>query len=525
MVYVLIGYVVGRHVKTKSDYFVAGRKAPTLLITGSLVASYMSAVGFTGDVGLSYDGYPILLLILLVVSYTGYILGPLIFGRYLRRSNVLTIPEFLGKRFDSRRVQVLAGVTVIAGVGIYLLAITQGLALLMSSLLDINFATALLVLLVAYTSLTIISGSPGVLVTDTIMFVVFTTAAIMCMGWVIWDLGGPQDVVARIANLGTHPDSLMPHGLTGSTAYMGTPGDAIVWAGIYGVVWAIIITVSPWQSSRYMMAKNEHASVRGGAWAAAAMLVFYIPLAFGSLALNLYDSSIQPSENAFIHAAQEIMPIGLGAVALCGIFAAGLSTASTFLSLVGFSVSHDINVNNQKKPSTSDSGTKGARLAILGVGASVFVVAYIAPPAILELAYFAGALFAASWGPVCLMAVHSSRITARGASASIASGFTTVVAMEIAEVATSLEIPIYLHPAIVGFAISFCAALAASSSKDASRRGTAFRKELMNTPSSEVDTVELKKTKATLVTLSVVSIASIGVLYYAYYRPVLSVLG
>ena len=49
----------------------------------------------------------------------GYIYGALFFGRYLRRSRAITVADFLGQRFD-RRVQVVAGLTIVLGLGGYL---------------------------------------------------------------------------------------------------------------------------------------------------------------------------------------------------------------------------------------------------------------------------------------------------------------------------------------------------------------------------------------------------------------------
>ena len=40
--YIVLGIVISRKVKNVNDFFVAGRQAPTLLIVGSLVASYCS---------------------------------------------------------------------------------------------------------------------------------------------------------------------------------------------------------------------------------------------------------------------------------------------------------------------------------------------------------------------------------------------------------------------------------------------------------------------------------------------------
>ena len=42
LVYIAIGNYAGRGIRNLDDYYVAGRRAPTLLIVGTLVASVMS---------------------------------------------------------------------------------------------------------------------------------------------------------------------------------------------------------------------------------------------------------------------------------------------------------------------------------------------------------------------------------------------------------------------------------------------------------------------------------------------------
>jgi len=43
VIYIAIGNYAGRGVKRLDDYYVAGRRAPTLIIVGTLVASLMSS--------------------------------------------------------------------------------------------------------------------------------------------------------------------------------------------------------------------------------------------------------------------------------------------------------------------------------------------------------------------------------------------------------------------------------------------------------------------------------------------------
>jgi hypothetical protein len=115
VVYVIVGNYAGRKVKHLEDYFVAGRQAPTLLIVGTLVASFMSTNAFLAETGMAYGGYGMLLLIVTGINSLGYVIGALFFGRFLRRSRAMTVAEYFGKRFDDRRVQLVAGITIIDG--------------------------------------------------------------------------------------------------------------------------------------------------------------------------------------------------------------------------------------------------------------------------------------------------------------------------------------------------------------------------------------------------------------------------
>ena len=85
IVYVILSFAISRRVKNANDFFVAGRNAPTILITGSLVASFIGVGLFMGDVGESYSGFFAPIIVAVGVLSVGYIVGSVFFGRYLRR--------------------------------------------------------------------------------------------------------------------------------------------------------------------------------------------------------------------------------------------------------------------------------------------------------------------------------------------------------------------------------------------------------------------------------------------------------
>ena len=154
LVYIAIGNYAGRGIKNLDDYYVAGRRAPTFLIVGTLVASVMSSTMFLGEAGFAYETQAGPYVLFPQAAATGYILGALFFGRYLRRSRTNTLAEFFGQRFNSQRVQALAGITIILALGGYLLAVTQGAAILLSELTDLTYVQGLVVAWFRYTLFT-----------------------------------------------------------------------------------------------------------------------------------------------------------------------------------------------------------------------------------------------------------------------------------------------------------------------------------------------------------------------------------
>lgn len=93
--YIVVGFIISRKIKDANDFYVAGRRAPVLLIAGSMIASYTSTGMFMGDAAQCYEGALSPVIILAGMQTAGYMIGAVFFGRYLRRSRVLTIPEFL----------------------------------------------------------------------------------------------------------------------------------------------------------------------------------------------------------------------------------------------------------------------------------------------------------------------------------------------------------------------------------------------------------------------------------------------
>ena len=179
LIFVAVGSYSGRKVQSLDDYYVAGRRAPTLLILGTLVASVFSTSIFLGEAAFTYEGYLGAYVLLPSIASTGYVLGALFFGTYLRRSRAPTVADYFGQRFDSHRVQQAAGITIIFGLGGYLLVVTQGAAILIADLTSLPYGVAVVLAWISYSAFTFFAGSRGVILTDTLMFLLFTVATVL----------------------------------------------------------------------------------------------------------------------------------------------------------------------------------------------------------------------------------------------------------------------------------------------------------------------------------------------------------
>lgn len=516
LIYVLIGNYAGRKVKHLDDYFVAGRKAPTFLILGTLVASVVGTNSFLGDVGMAYDGYGAALILSGPITVTGYIFGALLFGRYIRRARSATVPEYFGRRFNSRRLRVFAALTVVFGVGGYLMTVTQGAAMVITWITDIPYLPALITVWLGYTTFTIYSGSRGVVITDTLMFVLFSTVGLLAIAFITHSAGGWFDSIAALANFEARPGIISASGYQGPGALWESPLDMWIWASIFGFAWAMVVAISPWQSSRYLMARDEHVVVRSACIATCVLSVLWTLIYMSGPVIAILNPAIIPSNNAMIWAALNAMPKIVGALLLAGIVSAGLSSASTFLSLVAFSISNDVMAESAASDSTR---LRISRLTMLAVGLVTLVLAMFVPPDVFWITQFVGPMFAAVWGPVALLSVWSRTISEAAAFWGMLAGFLSYLGASSLRSFGFIDLPVYLHPIVLGFAISLITVMIVSRMTRVSDAEIAYREALHLAPPELADGAANARTAIWPSVLMAWGFVSILVLVLIYVRP------
>ena len=482
--FVIVGIIAGKSVKDTNDYYVAGRNAPVILITGSLIASFLSTGAFMGDTGEVYSGFFIGIMIVGIIQASGYVYGAHLFGKYIRRAEVKTVPEYFGKRFSSRRLRVLASVTLIFAVTAYILSAMQGISLLMTSITGLDYQICVFLSWLSFTIFTVWSGAKGVLLTDTIMFVIFLVSSLICIPYIVSYAGGWFEAISALAVSKSRPGIIS---WTNNLEYMYSTGTQnLIWAVVYGIVWAVVVMVSPWQTSRFLMAKDEHTVLRSSVWASIGVITVTTALYFSAVFIYKINPEIEPASTNLIWAAMNIVPFLMGLMMLAGILSAGISSASTFLSLIGSCLTNDILVDR--------GSLRVSRIGMFITGLIVLVLAFFNPPQIFWIMYFGGTVIASSWGIPAIASVWYKNMSESGAFWGMLLGFIGCIVPKMYSAIKGVIFPLWLDPFFIGAVMSLAGIIAGSKISPASQEDKSRYESLHIRPASEKSYVKDRKT-------------------------------
>lgn len=439
-----------------------------------------------GDAAEAYEGALSAMIVFAGMQSAGYILGAVFFGRYLRRSGAMTIPEFFGKRFCSPKMRTLSAVTAIIMMSVYLLSVIQGVGTLMNVVTGISYQACIVIAMVVFTFISVVSGSRGVLITDTLMAGLFTVSMLVSVIFIAGRAGGWFSAITALAESPDTRALLTWEGRPG--ALYETGADNMIWGVSYGIVWCSVCAVGPWQSSRYLMAKDEHTVVRSAPIAALGVFILEFFVCMTAAIINVLNPELAQSSHVWIWAAMNAVPTLLGVILMTGVLSAGISSATTFLSLIGASAANDLAATK------GDKSIRIGRLVMIVVSLIVLVCAIVNPPAIFVIMFLGAAAAASSWMPVAVGCIFSRRMTKTGAFCGMLSGMIGCLAANLAKSVGGVNLPSYLDPAIIGILCNIIAIIVGSALTRLTDEEKQAREKLFVLPEGECNPGAVGKT-------------------------------
>lgn len=410
-----------RETKGVADYYVGGRSMGPVVIGLSFFATYSSTNSFVGFSGQAYDwGINWFLLIPFVVgmSFLAWVLVAPKLRVLTERMESLTIPDFIGFRFDSTAARVFAAVIVVFASLFYMTAVFKGIGNLLEGFLEIPYKTSIVLVFIIVMAYTVVGGFISVVRTDAVQGLLMVGAAVLLFSGTFNAAGG----MSALGELREAAD----------TAFLFEWGGGVTVPFVLGVLFAgtVKFLVEPRQLSRFYALNGPSAVKRGVIVSTLAFAFVYSLLTpVGLFARRVLPGGLEDTDLVVpgLLAADGVFSAGTSAFLLVAMIAAAMSSLDSVLLVLASSVERDIVGIFRKNPLSEAGVLKATRLYVAIFAAITAIISLNPPGGIVALTALSGAIYGACFGPAILLGLHWRRGDGVAVMASFAAGLGTLL--------------------------------------------------------------------------------------------------
>jgi len=465
-----IGIAIYTRAGSTKEFYTAGGGVSPLANGMATAADWMSAASFISMAGVisfaGYDGSVYLM------GWTGgYVLLALLLAPYLRKFGKFTVPDFVGDRYYSNKARVVAVICALFISFTYVAGQMRGVGIVFSRYLEVPIEWGVVIGMCIVFFYAVLGGMKGITYTQVAQYCVLIFAFMVPAIFVSMQLTGnpiPQLGLGSTVSDGTYLLDKLDGVLTelGFEAYtsgrkgmvdifmitlalmVGTAGlphvivrfftvprvkDARLSAGYALVFISILYTTAPAVAAfgiynaidTVSEKKIENLPIWVRTWEKTNLIQVDDKNGDGLVqyVADQDKNEFTIDKDIMVLASPEIanLPNWVVGLVAAGAMAAALSTAAGLLLVISTSVSRDL--FRTFRPNMSEK--KELRIARLAAAGAVVIAGYfgINPPGfVAEVVAFAFGLAAASFFPVIIMGIFSSRINKEGAIAGMLSG-------------------------------------------------------------------------------------------------------
>ena len=288
-----LGYQGYRQTKTAADYLVAGRNANPVVMALSYGATFISTSAIVGFGGVAANFGMGLLWLTVFNIWMGIFVAFVVLGNPTRRMghhlDAHTFPELMGKRYDSRFVQILCALIIFCFMPLYAMAVIIGGAEFIGPIFHISYDAALYLFVAIVAAYVIAGGIKGVMLTDALQGTIMLVGMVALMVITYVKLGGFSPAHQALTDLAPQvPKALAALGHQGWTAMpvfgWAAPGAPAAEASRYTLWWTMVSTIvmgvgigvlaQPQLIVRFMTVKSKQSLSRGVA--AGGIFIFFM---------------------------------------------------------------------------------------------------------------------------------------------------------------------------------------------------------------------------------------------------------
>ena len=390
----LLGVYSWFKIKTPSDYYIAGKNAGLLPVSGSLLATILGGSAILGTIELSQNVGWAALWFLFCASLGLFVLAPL--ATYVSRYGKFTLPGLLGHFFGERARFIASLVIPLAWLGIVGAQIIAA-AKIFAGLGIIGYSAAAVLAGAVFILYTLFGGQVSILKTDTLQSVL-----------IIAGLVALTVFVGRTPHATTLPQ--LESGALFNESFTGV--DLLILVLTYSVTFV----VGPDIYSRVFCARSEKTATRS----VLTVAIILIPVSFGLTYLGIYSNAVGSRE--IMSFAQHLLPNWFYGLFIAALLSAVMSSADTTLLTSSLILSELFHANMEDKKAFRLTRILIVVLGVLSIGIALFVTS-ILQSLLLALTFFSGAFVVPMLAGLLKLKVVKSQLTA----AILAGGFFALI--------------------------------------------------------------------------------------------------
>jgi SSS family solute:Na+ symporter len=241
---VYLGFLGYLRTKNATDYLIAGRQIHPFVMALSYGATFISTsaiVGFGGVAGLF--GMSTLWLTFCNI-FVGIFIAFVVLAPQTRRMghrlDAHTVPELLGQRYESRFIQVFAGLIIFLFIPLYAAAVLIGGSVFVAGSFDLSYPAALMIFSVIIAAYVIVGGLKGVMYSDALQGSIMFVGMLVLLIFTYYKVGGVVEGHEKLTALAP----LVPPGLRAIGHQGWTAMPKFGWGDDqYNLWWTVIGTI------------------------------------------------------------------------------------------------------------------------------------------------------------------------------------------------------------------------------------------------------------------------------------------
>ena len=449
IVVVVIGFVYAkRSNQSTENYFLGGRKLGPWLTALSAEASDMSGWLLMGLPGVAYfTGASDAMWTAIGLAIGTYLNWKFVAKRLRKYSEVannsITLPDFFSNRFHDKKniLMTIAALIILLFFCIYVGSCFVTCGKLFATLFGLDYATMMVLGALIVFLYTFVGGYLSVCTTDLIQGSIMICALVIVFVGSVASAGGIDNTVAFLQSIpgflsGTEIASPILDAQGKQVVEDGQPlfGSALDYGAITivsGLVWGLGYFGMPQVLVRFMSVSHssqiKKARIIATIWVVVSLSAAVCIGLVGRAVIPTQFLTQASAENIFIVLSELILPSFVCGLVVSGIFAASMSSSSSYLLISGSAVAENIFRGLIKKDATDSQVMIVARITLVVVLLFGIAIALDENSSIFQVVSYAWAGFGASFGPLILLSLYWRRTNLPGAVAGMIIGAATVL--------------------------------------------------------------------------------------------------